>query len=64
VQFFGGPRICIGQQYALTGTAYVIIRLMQRFDGIDNMDTASVVKHNCAVANCSGNGVKVKLHQA
>jgi hypothetical protein len=42
----------------------VIIRLLQRFDGLENMDTDPVVKHNFGLANCSGNGVKVKLHQA
>ena len=30
--FNGGPRICLGQQYALTEAGYVIVRLLQRFD--------------------------------
>ncbi|KAI9819086.1 MAG: hypothetical protein M1826_001178 [Phylliscum demangeonii] len=29
--FNGGPRICIGQQFALTEMAYTIVRLLQRF---------------------------------
>lgn len=30
--FNGGPRICLGQQYALTEASYVIVRLLQSFD--------------------------------
>lgn len=36
--FNGGPRICIGQQFALTEAGYVIVRLLQRFDAIEGMD--------------------------
>lgn len=33
--FNGGPRICLGQQFALTEAGYVIVRLLQKFDGIE-----------------------------
>ncbi|KAL2184298.1 cytochrome P450 [Thermothelomyces heterothallicus CBS 203.75] len=36
IPFNGGPRICIGQQFALTEMAYVLTRLFQRYDRIDN----------------------------
>lgn len=36
--FNGGPRICIGQQFALTEAGYVIVRLLQRFDAIEGLD--------------------------
>ena len=36
--FNGGPRICIGQQFALTEASYTIVRLMQEFKGIENRD--------------------------
>lgn len=32
--FNGGPRICLGQQFALTEAGYVIVRLLQRFDTV------------------------------
>ncbi|KAL9632194.1 MAG: hypothetical protein Q9164_005474 [Protoblastenia rupestris] len=36
--FNGGPRICIGQQFALTEAAYITVKLMQEFEGIESMD--------------------------
>jgi len=36
VPFNGGPRICIGQQFALTEMAYVLVRLFQRFDRVES----------------------------
>ncbi|RMZ90201.1 hypothetical protein DV736_g2558, partial [Chaetothyriales sp. CBS 134916] len=35
--FNGGPRICLGQQFALTEAGYVIVRLLQKFDKIENL---------------------------
>ncbi|KAL5118698.1 hypothetical protein ACEQ8H_003375 [Pleosporales sp. CAS-2024a] len=34
VPFNGGPRICIGQQFALTEMGYTLVRLFQRFQGV------------------------------
>jgi cytochrome P450 len=34
--FNGGPRICIGQQFALTEMGYTIVRLLQRYDRVEN----------------------------
>lgn len=36
IPFNGGPRICIGQQFALTEIGYTIVRILQRFDRVDN----------------------------
>lgn len=36
--FNGGPRICIGQQFALTEAGYTIVRLLQRYDAIEGLD--------------------------
>lgn len=61
--FNGGPRICIGQQFALTEIAYVVIRLMQRIDAIDG-SSIGPVKHRLTLTNSPADGVNVRLHFA
>lgn len=39
--FNGGPRICLGQQFALTQAGYVIVRILQRFDRLENLDSTT-----------------------
>ncbi|EOA83553.1 hypothetical protein ACJQWK_00230 [Exserohilum turcicum] len=36
IPFNGGPRICIGQQFALTEMAYTLVRIFQRFETVEN----------------------------
>ena len=36
IPFNGGPRICIGQQFALTEMGYTLVRLFQRFETVEN----------------------------
>jgi len=36
IPFNGGPRICIGQQFALTEMAYTVIRILQRYERVEN----------------------------
>ncbi|KAK3328887.1 cytochrome P450 [Apodospora peruviana] len=36
IPFNGGPRICIGQQFALTEMGYVLTRLFQRYERVDS----------------------------
>ena len=38
VPFNGGPRICIGQQFALTEMGFTIVRLLQAFDRLECAD--------------------------
>jgi cytochrome P450 len=45
IPFNGGPRICLGQQFALTEAGYVIVRLIQHFDRLENTDTETVTRH-------------------
>ena len=60
--FNGGPRICIGQQFALTELSYVIIRLLQKIDGIDGSKVTQPARHNLTLTNCPADGVNVRLH--
>jgi Cytochrome P450 len=61
--FNGGPRICLGQQFALTEAGYVIVRLVQRFDRLANEDERVVMRHALSVTT-STDGCWVRLHEA
>jgi cytochrome P450 len=58
--FNGGPRICLGQQYALTEAGYVTVRLCQEFKELQSRDSGPW-KENLTLTVCSKNGVKVGL---
>ncbi|PVH92257.1 cytochrome P450 [Periconia macrospinosa] len=62
--FNGGPRICIGQQFALTEASYVIIRIMQRFGRIQSLDPDEVVRYKMGLSNSISQGVRVSMHSA
>ncbi|KAL1999931.1 hypothetical protein VTN02DRAFT_3787 [Thermoascus thermophilus] len=66
IPFNGGPRICLGQQYALTEASYVIVKLLQRFDTLENADpgpypgSQPVLDHSLTMTHW--NGVHVRLY--
>jgi len=61
--FNGGPRICLGQQYALTEASFFLIRLLQKFDRMESVDKEEIT-FNFTLTMCSGNGVRIRLHEA
>lgn len=71
--FNGGPRICIGQQFALTEAGYVIVRLAQRFEVIEGVGNswegkekggAGFVRHALSLTKCPSDGVHVRMKEA
>ncbi|KAK5125177.1 hypothetical protein LTR85_000853 [Meristemomyces frigidus] len=64
--FNGGPRICIGQQFALTEASYVIVRLLQRFDKITPgaHELEGPIGSNLTLTNCPAKPVTLRLHEA
>lgn len=52
------------EQFAITEASYVAIRLLQRFDGMENLSREERPKHNFTLTNCSASGVVVRLHEA
>ena len=66
LQFNGGPRICIGQQFALTEGSYVMVRLLQRFDQISARpeEFEGLVTSNLTLTSCPARPVTLKLHEA
>ena len=61
--FNGGPRICLGQQYALTEASYVTVRLLQEFKDIQSRDPGPW-EENLTLTTCGKNGAKVGLTPA
>ncbi|KAL3470886.1 cytochrome P450 [Aspergillus californicus] len=58
--FNGGPRICVGQQYALTEAAYVTTRLAQRYSILESRDPGQW-EEKLTLTLCSHNGTQVSL---
>jgi cytochrome P450 len=57
--FNGGPRICLGQQYALTEAGYVSIRLLQEYE-FECRETGPW-RENVTLTCCVDNGTPVAL---
>ncbi|MCJ1241206.1 hypothetical protein MMC14_009210 [Varicellaria rhodocarpa] len=64
IPFGGGPRKCIGQQFSVTEISYLMVRLLQRFDRLENVEPPGPIRHHHTVSNRSGTGVQVRLHEA
>ncbi|KAL9095460.1 MAG: hypothetical protein Q9165_002331 [Trypethelium subeluteriae] len=65
--FNGGPRICLGQQLALTEAGYVTVRLLQRFGevGMGSQEVrAESPKQNLTLTSCPNDGVWVRMKEA
>ncbi|KAI1394230.1 cytochrome P450 52A11 [Hypoxylon trugodes] len=67
IPFNGGPRICIGQQFALTEMAYVLTRIFQRYERVESfmheIDGGNP-KLKAEIVIQPGDGVKVALWEA
>jgi cytochrome P450 len=59
--FNGGPRICVGQQFALTEASYTIVRLCQEYRIEDREGGEWIPK--VALTTACGNGVKVVMEK-
>ncbi|KAK5308561.1 hypothetical protein LTR99_001537 [Exophiala xenobiotica] len=60
--FNGGPRICVGQQYALLEASYATIRLIQTFPTIESRDEREW-REWMTITLASGVGCKVALFE-
>ncbi|RLV89828.1 Cytochrome P450 52A13 [Spathaspora sp. JA1] len=60
--FNGGPRICLGQQFALTEASYVIVRLVQMFPHLETKDMREYPpKKNCQLTVRHQDGVFIEM---
>lgn len=63
VPFSGGPRICPAQQQMITQSVYLLVRLAQEFEVIENRDPCREFVEKLKIFTESANGVKVALHE-
>lgn len=64
VPFNGGARICIGQNFALTEMAFVMVRLLQKYERLEYRGDWSAQFHKAEIVGCPGQGVPVALYEA
>ncbi|KAJ5648809.1 Cytochrome P450 E-class CYP52 [Penicillium longicatenatum] len=64
IPFNGGPRTCIGQQFALVRSSYVLVRLLQKFDKIEDVHPEREIRHGVSLTSCPADAVTLRLHQA
>ncbi|CAJ2514053.1 Uu.00g021720.m01.CDS01 [Anthostomella pinea] len=62
VPFNGGPRICVGQNFAMTEMAYCMVRILQKYDGLEYRGDWHAQKHEAEVVGKPSQGVNVALH--
>ncbi|RDW58480.1 hypothetical protein BP5796_12410 [Coleophoma crateriformis] len=63
--FNGGPRICLGQQFALTEAGYIVVRLLQRFDKLDGSAMEGLdYDWNLTLTGRPKHGVNLRFHAA
>ncbi|ORY67749.1 cytochrome P450 [Pseudomassariella vexata] len=63
VPFNGGPRICVGQNFALTEMSYCLVRVLQKFDRVEYCGDWDAQYHVPEVVGRPGQGVKVVMHE-
>ncbi|KAF2426531.1 cytochrome P450 [Tothia fuscella] len=64
VPFSGGPRICLGQQYAITEASFLVVRMLQEFDDIEWLGKPGKVKKGLGLTMFPAEGVPVRLRKA
>ncbi|KAL9029491.1 MAG: hypothetical protein Q9196_002274 [Gyalolechia fulgens] len=64
IPFNGGPRICIGQQFALTEIGYTVVRIVQRFDRLEKYWGVGDDKVRSEIVLSPAHGVKIGLFSA
>jgi cytochrome P450 len=66
IPFNGGPRICLGQNFALTEMAYVVARICQVFEKVEERSGRARGEHGCRddIILSPLEGVKIGLIRA
>ncbi|KAK0897243.1 hypothetical protein LTR91_004305 [Friedmanniomyces endolithicus] len=64
--FLGGPRVCVGQQFALVEASYLIVRVLLRFDRVEAVDegVAGRMRKGLGLTMWPRDGVEIRLREA
>ncbi|CZT17218.1 related to cytochrome P450 family protein [Ramularia collo-cygni] len=64
--FSGGPRVCIGQQFALIEASYILVRMLQQYDAIEPVDRTDMaaLKKGLGLTMWPADSVNVRMHRA
>ncbi|KAI2637248.1 cytochrome P450 monooxygenase CYP539B5 [Hypomontagnella submonticulosa] len=63
VPFNGGPRICVGQNFAMTEMAYCMVRILQKYDGLEYRGDWHAQRHEAEIVGKPSQGVNVALYE-
>ncbi|KAK6538603.1 Protein kinase alk2 [Orbilia ellipsospora] len=62
--FNGGPRICLGQQFALTEAGYTVVRMFQEYKRFESEEMDPFIKCFSTLTTCvGGKGVLVRCYK-
>ena len=64
VPFNGGPRICVGQNFALAEVGYTLIRVCQKYERIEYVGEWEQQFHRAEIVGSPGQGVRVRMYEA
>ncbi|KAL5333878.1 cytochrome P450 [Aspergillus crustosus] len=64
IPFNGGPRICIGQNFALAEIGYTMVRIVQRYERIKYVGDWEKQFHKSEIVGTPGMGVKLRMYEA
>ncbi|KAF0331025.1 Cytochrome P450 52A13 [Colletotrichum siamense] len=64
VPFNGGPRICVGQNFAMTEMAYTLVLFLQKYDRLEYRGNWSEQVLKAEIVGAPGHGVPIALREA
>lgn len=62
--FNGGPRICLGQQFALTEASFTVMRIAQKYERLELLDPTAPLVHDVSLTSMIDKGFMLKFHLA
>lgn len=62
IPFNGGPRICVGQPFALTEMAYTVVRVLQKFKTVENR-MPEPAKEKCDIVIQPDSGIHLMFRE-